>query len=403
MTETLPLPSSSAGPADGAPGPSAEPDVARPRPLVTGARAAVLAASGSLLAVTALVLAGWLAGDRTGTSWLDALRAAAQVWLLAHGTALEMPTGRYSVTPLGLTAAVLALLWRAGRSVTREESAGSVPAAARVALTVAVPYAAATGAVALMCGSGPVQPSPISALAAGGGVAFVGAGAGVLRLDRDLGARARRTLGAAGAALAVLLGAAAALVGGSLALHAERAAELSASTAPGPVAGAGLLLLGLAHVPNAVVWGACWLAGPGFAVGTGTAVGPFAHELGAVPALPLLAALPSAPAPAWAAVLALGVPLAAGALAGRVLHRRGGEVTRTGAVADVVLTALWCAGGVALLAALSGGAAGGQRLASVGPTPQSAGLAVAAEVAATAAVTLVVLRRRARRVRPQDC
>lgn len=409
MTETVPSPPTSVRTPQAAAGAAAGADDqvgARRRPLLTGARAAGLAAAGSLVLVTGLVLVGWLAGDRSGASWSGALRTAAKVWLGAHGTALEVPTGRWSVPPLGLTALPLALLWRAGRSLPSGWPPGCAPGAVRSAVLVAVPYAAVTGAVALLCGSGPVQPSPPSALLAGGAVALLGAGSGALgatRPGRGLGPRVGRTLPAAGTALAALLAAAAVLVGGSLALHGQRAAQMSASIAPGPVDGLGLLLVGLAFVPNAVVWGACWLAGPGFTVGAGTAVGPFGHELGAVPALPLLAALPGDAAPPEVAVLALAVPLAGGALAGRVLHRRGGQLSRTGRVLDVVATAAWCGAAAALLAEVSGGAAGGQRLASVGPAGWAVGLAVAAEVAVTAGLALVVLRRRGRRADVERC
>ena len=53
-----------------------------------------------------------------------------------------------------------------------------------------------------------------------------------------------------------------------------------------------VLLICILYAPTAVVWGTSYLAGPGFAVGTGTSVAITGVHLGAVPALPLLAALP---------------------------------------------------------------------------------------------------------------
>ena len=390
MTETLARPAAA---------PAVEP-AGRP-PIVAGALAALVAVAAGLLLVVLVVVGGWAADGRSAGGVGTAVRAGARVWLVAHGTALDLPTGRYALAPLGLTVLPLVLLWRAGRAVSRGLGASSVRAAVRAALVVVVPYAALTGAVALVTGTGPVRPSAVSALLAGAVVALLGAGAGALRPERlwraawlALGPRAGRTLPAAATALGTLLAGGALLAGGSLAVHGSRAAELFGATAPGPVGGLALLLLGLAHLPNAVVWGACWLAGPGFAVGVGTAVGPFGHELGAVPALPLLAALPSAGAPGWAAGLALLVPLGAGALAGRVLHRAADTRSRTGVAVDLLLTALWTGAAVAALAVASGGAAGGQRLQAVGPSAGWCGLAVAAEVAAAGLVTLLVLRRR---------
>ena len=264
-------------------------------------------------------------------------------------------------------------------------------AAARAAVSVAVPYAALCAGVAAASATPVLRPSVVSAALAGLGTALLGAAAGALRPDRlwwaawlRLGDRTRRTLPAAAAAVCTLLAGGALLAGGSLLGHLGRATDLAEATAPGAVGGAGLLLLGLSYVPNAVVWAAAWLAGPGFAVGTGTAVGPFAHELGAVPALPLLAALPTAGVPGWVGAAALGVPLAAGAVAGRVLHGRSVSSTRGRALLDVLVAAAWSGAAMAVLALLAGGAAGGARLAELGPSATRVGAAVAVEVAAGA-------------------
>lgn len=381
--------------------PSAEPEQQRRPPVVVGALAALRAGLGGLLLVVVVVLAGWAADDRSGAAAAQVLRAGMRVWLLAHGTVLELPLGRFSLVPLGLTVLPLALLWRAGRSASRGLRAVSVGGALRAALVVVAPYAALTGAVALLAGTPTVEPSPVSAVAGGGLVALVGAGAGALSRDRvwraawlRRGERTRRTLLAAGTAGVALLGAGALLVGGSLAVHAGRTAELFAVSAPGPLAGAALLLMGLAYAPEAVLWAACWLAGPGFSVGAGTAVGPFGTELAAVPALPLLAALPSGALPPWVGALVLLVPLTAGGLAGRALHRVTEGLPRTAVALDVTLTALWSGGAVAVLAVLAGGAAGGARLAQVGPSGWQCGLAVAAEVGVGASLVLWRLRRR---------
>lgn len=376
-------------------------------PLVAGARAALLAGALGLLAVALPVLLLQAADPRAGGSVADALRTAGQLHLLAHGAALEVPAGRVALSPLGLLLLPLLLLARAGRAVCRGRRATSVGAAVRAALTVAAPYTALLGAVALLSRTRDVQPDGVSAVLHGGAVALVGATAGALRVDRlwrsawlRLGEGTRRLLRGVLAGTAVLVAGGALLVGGSLAVHLSRGAELAAATAPGPVAGAGLLLVGLSLVPNAVVWAVSWLAGPGFAVGAGTAVGPFGHDLGAVPAVPLLAALPGGPVPVWLGVLALLVPVAAGAVTGAVLHRSvvSGAVvhasSRLRALADAVAAGAGCGIVWAALAWSSGGAVGGLRLAEVGPSPWRTGLAVAAEVAGGALVARLVLARR---------
>ena len=100
--------------------------------------------------------------------------------------------------------------------------------------------------------------------------------------------------------------------------------------APGAAGGVVLTLGQLALVPNLLIWSAAWTAGPGFAVGTGTSVMPGHTELGALPAIPVLGALPTPGAgPGWAwAVLAL--PVLAGAVAGWYLLRTAEVLARPG-------------------------------------------------------------------------
>ena len=50
----------------------------------------------------------------------------------------------------------------------------------------------------------------------------------------------------------------------------------------------------LAYLPNLVVWALAWLTGAGFAVGAGTHFAPDDVVGGALPAVPMLGALPSA-------------------------------------------------------------------------------------------------------------
>ena len=375
----------------------------RPRPaspLRVGLPAAAWALAVGLLAVAAPVLAAWAADARSGSGAAAALRAVGQVALLAHGAALQLPVGRLGLVPLGLVLVPLLLLVRAGRhAAERDGEVAGLRDAARLTLAIAAPYAVVVLALGALSETDDVRLAPVRAALAVGTVAVCGAGLGVLRaagllgaLRARLGARSRRVLGAAAASALSLLGAGAVLARGSLAVHARAAADLAGGTGPGVVGGLVLLAVGLTLLPNAVVWGAGWLAGPGFAVGAGTAVGPFGTAVGPLPALPLLAAVPGGPVPLWVGVLALAVPVLAGAVGGLVLARRGGrwwEALLVGPVAGLL---------VALLAGLSGGPAGGDRLADLGPAPVRVGAAVALEVALGALLVMLVVRRRRARV-----
>src|SRR5688500_6871824 len=84
---------------------------APPRPLlVAGLNAAGHAAALGLLTVTVIVLVGWATAADSGASAGEAVRSAVQVWLVGHGGALAIPGGRFSLTPLGLTALPALLL-----------------------------------------------------------------------------------------------------------------------------------------------------------------------------------------------------------------------------------------------------------------------------------------------------
>lgn len=398
MTSTIDRP---ARPARNPRRPSADEPPRSPRAL--GAAAALWAAAAGLLLVLMPVLLVWGTDSRSGTGAVDAVRFAGRIWLYAHGATLDVPDGRLALTPLGLLLVPLLLLARLAASAAHACGPTTPAQALRLALWTGGPYAVLALLVSLLVAGPDVHVSPLLALLGGLVTGTVGALAGALRPARLwraawylLPPHARRLATASGGALAVLLGAGALLVGGSLVAHFGQAVELARASDPGAAGGAGLLLAGLALVPNAVVWGASWLAGPGFAVGVGTAVGPYAHELGPVPALPLLAGLPGSGVPEWVAVLLLAVPLLAGALAGLVVvedlsddlpswGRTALEAAAVGPAVGVV---------VGLLAWLSGGAAGGERLAQLGPSPWRVALAVTATVAVGSVVAALARRQR---------
>lgn len=375
------------------PTPPRAPD-APPRPaLYAGLLAAGWAAGAGLVAVAVPVLLVWMADARSGADAGAALRAAGLVWLAAHAVDLRLPGGTLGLAPLGLLAVPLLLLARAGGHLARQVPVSRLPEAARLAVSVAAPYSLLASLVAALSSTAGAGAAGGQALLAGFLVGGAGALVGLLRaagLGRAAWAgvpdRLARLLRSGGAAVLLLAAGGALLAGGSLAAHAGRAADLTGASSPGLVGGVALLAVGVALVPTVTVWGLAWLAGPGFAVGAGTAVTPFAVHLGPVPAVPLLAALPPAlpPGAGWLVLLA---PLAAGAVAGRLVlagapvrtgWRAAGEAALAGPVAGVL---------AAVLAWLAAGPAGSARLAVVGPSPWRVGLAVAAEVAVGAAAT----------------
>jgi hypothetical protein len=372
---------------------------AAPHALVPGLAAAAWAAGAGLVAIAVPVLLAWATDPRSGSGAAAATRTAGQLWLLAQGTPLTTPTGVVGLTPLGLLVLPLLLLHRAGRHATRTVGHSGRREAWVLVLAVAAPYALMAAAVAVLSATPSIHPDPARALLGAMAVAAVGAGTGVLReallfgLLERLPARARWLATGTAAAVGLLVAGGTLLAGASFALHAGQATALASTTGPGLFGGVALLLLGILLVPNAALWGTSWIAGPGFAVGAGTAVGPFATNLGPVPAFPLLAALPGGEAPVWLGVVMLAIPLGAGVLGGLLVARR---LSCSRALAAVEASALGpCVGLViAALAGISGGPLGAHRLATVGPSPWKVGLAVTLEIALPAAVTAAAVVRR---------
>ncbi len=368
----------------------------RPSMLAPGALSATWALGAGLVALAIPVLLAWAADARSGSGAGDATRSAGQLWLLAHGARLTVPGGAVGLTPLGLMLVPLALLHRAGRHAATTTSPRDLRAATRLVVATAFPYATGAAFLAALCSTDAVAPRPGWSLVSAFLVAVVGAGSGVARETRlhrqvlRFPARVRLAVVAGLASCAVYVAAGSLVVGGSLAAHAGRVSALTSATDPGLVGGVALLLLSLALVPNAVLWGAAFVAGPGLAVGVGTSLTPFGTDLGAVPALPLLAALPGTDVPLALTAAVLLVPLVAGLLAGRITTRRLATSTWKAAAGQAALAGPVAGLTMAALAWLSGGPLGGGRLADVGPSPWQVGLAVLVEVAVVAAATAAV-------------
>ena len=363
---------------------------AYPRALV-GVAVAVWIVLLGLACLVCLTLAAWVTAAHHEDAVRPALATAVQAWLLAHHTGLAVSGGSVTIVPLGLTLGLAALLVRGGRQAARFSAARDVLDCVTTALAVAVPYAVVAALLTRAAQWGQARPMPLEALAG----AFV-LGVGLCRfrciawtqqwtpLVARLPVDVRLVMRAGFAAVAVMAGTSAVLVLVGLATHTQRATALMGSL-HGGVSGTILMsLVSVAYVPNVVAWAGAFSAGPGFAVGTKTSVALGGVHLGAVPALPLLAPLPSSGVIPVAGWLAVAGPIAAGVLAGWLLARARDEPLP-----------VWCApaaGGVAGLAMgafgwLSAGALGPGRMAHLGPTAWQVGLAVGLEVGVLAAAS----------------
>lgn len=149
----------------------------------------------------------------------------------------------------------------------------------------------------------------------------------------------------------------------------------------------------LMFMPNFVLWVASWFIGTGFAIGTGSLVSPLGTDLGLVPALPILGALPTADL--TFGFLGVLVPIAAGfaaawfiapALFRSLSASLGSAPTFKWLFFTVVGIAV--VGGILIgfMAWASGGAAGPGRLVDVGPNALRTGGIAALELCIAASL-----------------
>ncbi|MFG1941821.1 DUF6350 family protein [Nonomuraea sp. NPDC048826] len=414
------------------PGISSDDDESR-RPLpVSGMLAAAITLGAGLAVLTTLTLVGWMAAPRgaLGQGLPSVFRTAAQIWLAAHHAGFDIPGGRVGLLPLGLMVLPGLLLYKAGRWMARDadlrlrlparlpknspKDKANARRRAQLVLVVqagvslAAPYAMLAGGIALVTTNDITTPSIGETLISHFILAFL---AGTLATARTIGPwrvmprllpeRVRAVTVGTAVATAIMLAAGLVLVLVALVLNFDQVRALSDVLAPGFVGGVLLLLVQLLYLFNAVIWGMSYIAGPGFSVGADTLVAPTGVQLGTVPSLPMLGALPdSGPVPVWMmGVIAL--PFAAGAVAGVVVARISPSPAYEAAPLWGFVTGVTTGLAAAALAALSGGPIGGGRLTVVGPPVWEVALSVALEVGVAAGISagvtnLLLLNRKAR-------
>ncbi|OLO31366.1 hypothetical protein PZ61_0212990 [Streptomyces sp. MNU77] len=392
--------------------------------LVRGAVAAGL----GLGSLTVLVMVVWISSPYPDSGPGGVLRAAAGVWLLAHGAGLVRPDtlsgvpAPVSMVPLLLVLGPVWLAHRAARDAAEPEEGRPGPSRAGAFCAVTAGYLLVVAGAAACARGGPLRPDPdtlvfpVALVVAGAAAAGVWTAAGrpfgplpswsplVLQeatartLFRD---RAEAACRSAAAGVTVLLGGGALLVAVALGRNAGAAQDAFLGLAGDWSGRFAVLLLAASLVPNAALWGAAYGLGPGFALGTGATATPLGLDgTPAVPRFPLLAAVPDQGPGSLLNGAALAVPVAAALAVAWFTARRAAPADAPRAqawstretVRVALLAALGCAAGTALLTAVAGGPLGTGALREFGPVWWLAGPAALVWTAGIGVPAALLLR-----------
>jgi hypothetical protein len=409
MTDMLSRPGARDGGSHQAPGPAQSDATAPTKPVIVsaviGAGACLLT---GLLACAAVAVIGWLAAAFGGAS--GAVRAGATVWLIAHKAGATLGGAPITIAPLGLTLFLAWCLYRGGRFTARVSGADRAKDLITASAVLAVTYGLGALIIALLTSDSAVKVSPFSAFLGAATLAVLAGTAGVLVESGAAQDIADATppglldaVPAAAAAVLSVVAVASLLYAVLLAVQFSRVTSMLELLDAGVVGSVVLFAICLMLLPNVILYVVSFLAGPGFQLGIGTSIAPTGVDVGNLPALPLLAAVPADGAtPTYLLVLTALVPLLAGAVAGLVVARRGIAAEDAEALGwDAFalrgcIAALLAALGLLVLMVLSGGAAGPGRMAEVGiPGALPAAGVLGAGMAIGAAITagLVAARR----------
>ncbi|MGN8025209.1 cell division protein PerM [Microbacterium sp. 22242] len=385
---------------------------------------AIVAAAIGLVVLLAPLTLVWAISFGTAANWGALWPTAVTLWQFGHGVplAISLPdalvravgiapsaaTFALSVPPLLLLAFTAVFAARSGRRAALAGSWIAGVASGAVVFAVVSALAALTGRFSVIA-----TPLPLAilfpplvflcgALAGAIPTAWSEGDGGVVdrvqdALDRwpDWAHVPGDVVRGASAALAGVIGAAGLAVAIAALARGGQVVALFESLRADALGVAVVGLAQLAYLPTLLVWGLAWIAGPGFAIGTGTAVSPAGTILGVVPGVPMLGLVPDNASP-WFLIVVL-VPVAAGAFAGWLIRSRqvsaGLEPGILPRIAVVLGIAILSAAAGALLAALSAGSLGPGRLAHAGPAPGAVALALGLEVLVGAGILMLSPRR----------
>jgi Family of unknown function (DUF6350) len=341
----------------------APPPISWPVMAIVGGAVTALASWIFCAGVTVL---GWLAAE-PGTLG-DALRIGTLLWLLTNGVGVRFGDIPITLVPWGATAVIAFMISLFAAASARKVRADQRTGPGMISVVMVATYLLCVLVVAMLWGEPWHAAARWAAVIA---VLLVAAWWGSSRAlpSRQVEApgRARTIMRAVLAAQLVMLVAGTAVLVTSLWMHLKQVEALHQALQPGVAGGVALVLLQLAFAPNAIIWSASYALGSGFSVGAGSVVAPAATELGMVPGIPMLGALPS-PGPGdptqlwWLAAGAIAGAIACCVLLGARPVPRFDQASLAGGACGLLAGALFAG-----LAWAASGDLGTLRLADLGP------------------------------------
>jgi len=268
-----------------------------------------------------LNLITWLVEQTQGETFQGVLQVTSRIWLNAHFVVLHLSAGNiggikspaydFTLVPLGFSILIGWLIFRAGRQLAQEENLGaSWFGAITVYLLIAIALTSASFSKKIFVEDWQGTFIPTALFAA---LLILGSITGDVNSEGNLRARIRvffetrfeKLPWAIKPLVSPALRAGTSIVAGLIAISALVTSilfvinwveiirlyqSLQLSFLGTVTVSSGQLAL----MPNVLIYVASWFTGAGFSLGQGSMVSPLATELGPLPAIPMLGALPTA-------------------------------------------------------------------------------------------------------------
>ncbi len=372
----------------------------RLKALALGAIQASYVIALGFVSIFLLNLITWLVEQTQGESFQGVLQVSSRIWLNAQFVPLHLASGNiagikspaydFDLVPLGFSLLIGWLIFRAGRQMAQEENLGAAWFGAitlYLLIAIALTSASFSKKIYVADWQGTFLPTVLFAF-----ILILASITGEVDSEGNLRARLRvfltdryeklpwaikplvsPALRAGTSVVAGLIAISALVVSVLLIINWVEIIRLYQSLQLSFLGTVTVSAGQLALLPNVLVYVSSWFTGVGFSLGQGSMVSPIANELGPLPAIPMLAALPSETSSMMIVFVLVPVLLGFGAtlmIKSHTADLRFNYASATSAAIGLgIAIGLVAALEMALLADLTGGSIGPARMNTIGVNP----------------------------------